>query len=509
MAAVGARGLAAPRSLLRRCSLMTRRHLSLSLCVFTFTAACGDDKGGDTDDGGTASTGVDSAASEPTTGEEPTGGTAGESTAGESTAGETGEDGNFGGCGLPPYAMLDAADMGEVLDHEMVVEFDAETINGLLESQGFGMLVPVEHGARVYKIRYITQDRGEAVEATAFVSFPMLAAPEERPVIMYAHGTTGFSDKCAPTADPMGFAVPMILAALGYVAVAPDYIGMNGWGDPAASLHPYIVPEPTAIASLDSLRALSRFAADSGEAVPATPGGDIVLFGISEGGFATLWADRYAPFYAPEFKISANVASVPPTDAFALTAHGTTVFGPTTGALAAAVVGGHMWHRLETPLSEVLSDDPAFDVSVELPKMMAETCDIAIPDTITKTNQVYQQAFIDALAADDVDALGEVGCILERATLRTSKIPLEVATPTLVVLGEADDLVYTPVVRVDLPKLCDAGYVIDHFECAGAGHVEAATDSIPFVLNWVEARLEGAAISEPCVIHEAVDCSML
>ncbi len=475
---------------------MTRRHASLCLSLFTLTAACVDDGASDTDDGSTGSTGStsDSATGEPTTG--------------DTTGGDT-EAGYYGGCGLEPYAMLDAADMGEVLDHELVVEFDPETINALLEQNNFGKLVPVDYGARVYKIRYLTQDRGEAVEATAFVSFPVLDAPGERPVVMYAHGTTGYSDKCAPTAAADGFAVPMILAGLGYVAVAPDYIGMNGWGDPAASLHPYIVPEPTAIASLDSLRALSRFAADSGEAVPATPGGDIVLFGISEGGFATLWADRYAPYYAPEFNIVANVASVPPTDAYALTKYAASAFSPATSLLAAAVVAGHTWHRIAAPLSDVLSEGPPVDMASELPKQMADSCDIVIPDTVTKTNQIYQQSFIDALEAADYDALGEVGCILDRATLRTSKIPLGQKTPTLVVQGEADDLVYTPVIRADLPKLCDAGYVIDHFECAGAGHVQAATDSIPYVLDWVDARLSGAPIAEPCVIHEPVDCSML
>lgn len=475
---------------------MTRRHASLCLSLFTLTAACVDDGAAGTDDGSTGSTGntSDSATGEPTTG--------------DTTGGDT-EASYYGGCGLEPYAMLDAADMGEVLDHELVVEFDPETINALLEQNNFGKLVPVDYGARVYKIRYLTQDRGEAVEATAFVSFPVLDAPADRPVVMYAHGTTGYSDKCAPTAAADGFAVPMILAGLGYVAVAPDYIGMNGWGDPATSLHPYIVPEPTAIASLDSLRALSRFAADRGEAVPATPGGDIVLFGISEGGFATLWADRYAPYYAPEFNIVANVASVPPTDAYALTKYAASAFSPATSLLAAAVVAGHSWHRIEAPLSEVLSEGPPVDMASELPKQMADSCDIVIPDTITKTNQIYQQSFIDALEAADYDALGEVGCILDRATLRTSKIPLGQKTPTLVVQGEADDLVYTPVIRADLPKLCDAGYVIDHFECAGAGHVQAATDSIPYVLDWVDARLSGAPIAEPCVIHEPVDCSML
>lgn len=484
---------------------MTRLHASLCLSLFTFTAACGDDLGGDTDGGGT--TGATGDASAGSTGDasatsEPTGG-------GDTTAGDTDGVDYFGGCGLAPYAMLEATDMGEVLDHEMVVEFEPAAIDSLLEAQGFGMLVPVKYGARVYKIRYMTQDRGEPVEATGFVSFPLLDAPADRPVVMYAHGTSGFSGPCAPTAAADGFGVPMILAALGYVAVAPDYLGMNGWGDPAPFVHPYIVPEPTAIASLDSLRALSRFAVDSGETLPATPGADIVLFGISEGGFATLWADRYAPFYAPEFKITANVASVPPTDAYALTKYAATQWSPATSLLAAAVVGGHSWHRLETPLSEVLSEGPPVDIAAQLPSMMAETCDITIPDTITQPDQIYQQAFIDAIAAEDYDALGEMGCILDQATLRTSKIPLEVHTPTLVVQGEADDLVYTPVIRADLPKLCEAGYVIDHLECAGAGHVQAATDSIPFVLDWVEARLTGAAIAEPCVIHKPVDCTML
>ncbi len=503
MGAGGTGGLATLCSALRTCAAMTRRHASLCLSLFTFTAACGDDLGGDTEEGSTAaaSTTMDGATSEPTGG--------GDTTAGDTTAGDTDGIEYFGGCGLEPYAMLDAADMGEVLDHEMVVDFEPTAIDALLEAQGFGMLVPVKYGARVYKIRYTTQDRGAGVEATAFVSFPKLDVPADRPVVMYAHGTTGFSDKCAPTAAADGFAVPMILAALGYVAVAPDYIGMNGWGDPAASIHPYIVPEPTAIASLDSLRALSRFAGDSGETLPATPGADIVLFGISEGGFATLWADRYAPFYAPEFKITANVASVPPTDAYALTKYAATQWSPATSLLAAAVVGGHTWHQLKSPLSDVLSEGPPVDIAVDLPKQMAETCDITIPATITQPNQIYQQAFIDAIDAADYDALGEFGCILDRATLRTSQIPLEVHTPTLVVQGEADDLVFTPVIRADLPKLCDAGYVIDHLECAGAGHVDAATQSIPFVLDWVEARIAGTAIAEPCVIHKAVDCTML
>lgn len=489
---------------------MHTRQLCLCLTVLTSTAACGDDGGGATDEPGTSGSATESSTGDPT----PT--TSGASEPGTSEGSGTGEgsstgepiDNPFpaGGCGLPEYPILPAADMGEVLDHAFVIHFDADTIDGLLEAQNFGALTPVAYGADVYKIRYRTQDRGEAVEATGFVSYPTGDAVGERPVVVWAHGTSGFTDKCGPTAAADGYVVPALLAALGFVTVAPDYLGMSGWGAPSGFIHPYIVPEPTAIATLDSLRAVVRFAGDTGEAIPATPGKDIILFGASEGGFATLWADRYAPLYAPEFKILANVASVPPTDAFGLTKHGATVFGPTTGALAAAIVGGHDWYRLPNPLSEVLADgDP--NVSELLPELMANDCGADVPDGITMTNQVYQQSFIDAIEADDFDALGQIGCILQRASLGTSELPFTVFTPTLVVQGEADDLVYTPVVRDDLPKLCDQGYVIEHYECAGAGHTEAATSSIPFVIQWANDRLAGKPLTAPCVIHQPVDCA--
>lgn len=495
---------------------MNNRQLCLCLTVLTSTAACGDDGSGETSDDGSSSGGAtvtdaDTDATEtatPTTSEgDPSTGDDG-STTDDGTTGEP-LDNPFpaGGCGLPEYPILPATDMGEVLDHAFVIHFDADVIDGLLEGQGFGALAPVAFGADVYKIRYRTQDRGEAVEATGFVSYPTSDGDDvgERPVVVWAHGTSGFTDKCGPTAAADGYVVPALLAALGFVTVAPDYLGMNGWGAPSGFIHPYIVPEPTAIATLDSLRAVVRFAGDTGEAIPATPGKDIILFGASEGGFATLWADRYAPLYAPEFKILANVASVPPTDAFGLTKHGATVFGPTTGALAAAIVGGHDWYRLPNPLSEVLADGEP-NVSELLPELMANDCGADVPDGITMTNQVYQQSFIDAIEADDLDALGQVGCILKKASLGASELPFTVFTPTLIVQGENDDLVYTPVVRDDLPKLCDQGYVLEHYECAGAGHTDAATSSIPFVIDWANARIAGKPLADPCVIHEPVDC---
>lgn len=446
-----------------------------------------------------------SSSGEPTTS---AGSSGGASEASSGSTGGTSEGVPTGGCGAPEYAWLPAEGMGEILDQALVIEFDAETINGLLADNGFASLGPVEYGARVYKIRYRTQDRGAAVEATGFVAFPVMDAPAERPVVLWAHGTTGFSDMCSPTSDPTGYQIPLILAAKGYVSVAPDYLGMNGWGAPSGMLHPYVVPEPTAIATLDSARALYSFAGKIAD-LPSTPGPEIVLFGASEGGFATLWADRYAPHYAPELTIVANVAAVPPTDAFGLTKHGMTVFGPTTGALAAAIVGGWEWTGKQAALGEVFSAGPPVDVVTELPKQMRETCSFDLPDGIMTTDQVYAQSFIDAVVAEDWAAMGAWGCFLKQASLGTSEIPLASKTPTLVTQGEIDDLVFTPVVREDLPRLCDQGYEIEHVECAGAGHVDAVLQSVPFIIRWVDERLAGKPIADPCAIHKPVDCTAL
>lgn len=491
-------------------SPMVYRNVTPLVVACALAAGCGDDlnttdsaTGTETDPTSTTDTPATTTDVTPTTTETTT-----DSTTGDTSTGTTGDEFPVGGCGAPPFEWLPSDGMGEIIDFEQVIELDAPTITDLLEQNGFTALGEADFGARVYKIRYVTQDRGEKHETTGFVSFPLLDAPEERPVVVWAHGTSGFTDACAPTKDPMGFQVPLILAAKGFVSVAPDYIGMNGWGPASNRLHPYIVPEPTAIATLDSIRALYQLAAGNMD-LPSLPGDDVVLFGASEGGFATLWADRYAPHYAPELNIVANVAAVPPTDAVGLTEHGATVFGPTTGALAAAVVGGWDWTGRQGDLSEVLSPGPPIDVATVLPMMMEGGCSFDLPPEITGTNQVYTQSFIDAVVDRDWEALGDWGCFLRQATLGESEVPLLKITPTLIQQGEVDDLVYTPVVKADLPRLCDQGYQLEHIDCAGAGHGDSVLQAVPYILDWVTARLDGEPLAEPCVIHEPTDCTAL
>ncbi|MCA9494827.1 MAG: hypothetical protein KC621_33090, partial [Myxococcales bacterium] len=236
------------------------------------------------------------------------------------------------------YEYLPLDDMGEPVVTQAAPElsFDAAGVDGLVTLLGAPELAPATYGVDTWRIRYRTQDRGQPVEATAAVIVPRLAQPGPAPLLMWEHFTSGATDICAPSAmGALGLGLPIAWAAkLGLVVVAPDYLGMNGLGAPAEQLHPYVVGEPTAIASLDAARATLRLAEEQGLAVTPDPARTVV-WGASQGGHAALWVDRYAPGYAPELTLRAVVAAVPPSDVVALADRGVTSWNDTSEPLVA------------------------------------------------------------------------------------------------------------------------------------------------------------------------------
>ncbi len=417
-----------------------------------------------------------------------------------------------GGCGAPEYDWLSSARMGEIVEWEEAEEFGltADAINLLLENNGIGAFAPVPYDVEVYRVRYVTQDRGAAVETTGLLSFPVLDAPQSVPVVAWLHGTSGFTDECAPSAMGIEGALGnVLLSSLGYAVTAPDYLGMNGWGDPAGFVHPYVIAEPTAVASLDGVRALRRFHAEVASGwIDARPDARTVLWGGSEGGFAAFWAERYAPHYAPELDVVANVALVPPTDLLGLTTHGVTVFGATTGALAAALATMQQWYGETVPLDQVLTDEEPHYLASTLPELMMDGCDAGdLFDDVTTIEQIYQPSFIAAASTADWDAADPWSCYLRQGTLHDSAIPRDSTTPTLFVVSGEDDLVAADVCRADFPVLCGQGYEMEYLECEGASHTEGAVDSLPYQWQWVEDRLAGLPLEQSCVMTDPVDCA--
>ncbi len=413
-----------------------------------------------------------------------------------------------GGCGLPDYDWAPLATMGELVAWERLDAYslDAAQIEAMLSLAGVEAFRPVLYGVRVYRIRYLTQDKGEIVEATGLISFPEVDVAQTVPTVLWTHPTMGFRDECAPTAQGLaGVAANLLVSSQGYAVAAPDYLGMAGWGEPSGRLHPWVVPEPTAIASLDALRALWRFTDTRLDpSVRAVPERRVIGWGASEGGFAALWADRYAA-YLPEAELVATVAVVAPTDLLGMATHATNHFASATAGLVGVLTANHDWYEGAAPLSDALV--PA--LADALPDAL--TCsDGGLFDAASGVEDVFSPDFLASAQVGAWDDLDPWRCYLEQATLRRSAVPRGGDGPVLFVIAGADDLVVAEVERADVPLLCDAGYTLDVLECADASHVDGAARSLPYQLEWVRDRFAGLPVHDAtCVLPESIDCDAL
>ncbi len=413
-----------------------------------------------------------------------------------------------GGCEMAAYDWVPLDQVGDVVDADEGddLTIGAAAIDFLLSTYGVTQFSPVPHDVRGWRVRYVTQDKGQAVEATMVLTLPDVDDGTSFPVVVWPHGTSGFNDACAPSAGGMeesGFS--LIFSSMGYAVVAPDYLGMNGFGEPSGMLHPYMVPEATAVASLDALRAAIRFVED--EQPGASLNTDQTIFwGGSEGGFAALWAERYQPRYLPEVTTLATVALVPPTDLTSLALEGLTNYIDASEGVVAALTGEHSWYQAPGhELNEVLMDE----VAEALPQEMLSDCsDFPSVDDATSLEELFQPAFLEQAATGSLEGFDTWACYLGMADLADTAIPRDIDPPVLVQVSGADELVVASTVRDSIPGLCDDGYRIDYIECEGMDHTDGAVYSLPYQIDWVAARVAGEPLpeEETCVVDQPIDC---
>ncbi len=136
-----------------------------------------------------------------------------------------------------------------------------------------------------HRLTYRTLDgSGRPITASGLVSIPVKPAGAPSPVLSYQHGTL-FKDAQAPSNHAVASEVAVVMAALGYIVVAADYVG---YGVSAGAPHPYLMAAPSAAAVLDLLTAARTWKREQGIA----DNGQLFLAGYSQGGHVTLAAHR-------------------------------------------------------------------------------------------------------------------------------------------------------------------------------------------------------------------------
>jgi len=174
-------------------------------------------------------------------------------------------------------------------------------------------------GAKAWRVMYVSRTEDDRlVPVTGIVVAPATTPNNgSRPVITWAHGTTGGARGCAPSLvtqpaqnlvqhqplskTPIDIGIPYLTDFLkqGYVVVATDYYGLGGPG-----VHQYLNGNTAARNSIDIVRAAKH--------MPETHAGShFVGFGWSQGGQAALFIAESQLSYAPELRLD-GIATVAP-----------------------------------------------------------------------------------------------------------------------------------------------------------------------------------------------------
>jgi len=194
--------------------------------------------------------------------------------------------GGGGSTPLPP-APPPPPQVGQLLSAQSLTEIGVDAFTAAVAA-GTSRIPPLQprYGVSTYRLTYLTQDAdGALVEASGLVAVPQKpAGAGASPVLGYQHATT-FANADAPSLNLVPSEPPLVLASLGYIVVAADYVG---FAHSNATAHPYLQSQATARAVLDMLDAAQQWR----RAARVADNGQLYLLGYSEGGYATMAAQR-------------------------------------------------------------------------------------------------------------------------------------------------------------------------------------------------------------------------
>jgi hypothetical protein len=415
-------------------------------------------------------------------------------------------------CGAAAYDWVVSNGLGDVLEQKNLAPHTPLELNYAIvqaRKSAFKTRRLARYSTKSRIVRYQTQDRGKLLDATTSVAWPDVSDAKTFPVLLVLHGTAGFNDQCSPSggiADDLigsfqdGTAVLLSLfASLGYVVVAPDYLGLKSLGAPTGFLHPYLVAEPTAIASLDSVRAAKKLLAGSN-----VTAGDLVVVGGSQGGHAAAFVNRFQPHYAPDLPIKGSVWDVPPTNLIGQSVPALTSDQNATKNVMAATTTLESWYQA-SPNGLAGAFNAPWNTSV--PQAMATSC---------SSGDVLKGASLEAVFTPQYREQGQKpgfggyqpwACYMLENSLQTTSVPKQDSIPSLVLLAEGDQLVNTQVERDAFQTLCAQGHVLSFLECSEASHTKPLTYAFDQWLDFLEERLDGKPLANACALRPAERCT--
>ncbi|WP_407150430.1 alpha/beta fold hydrolase [Bradyrhizobium sp. ORS 86] len=333
-------------------------------------------------------------------------------------------------------------------------------------------------GAQAYRVLYRSIGmHGEPIAVSGMIVVPPGPAPAGgRPIVAWAHPTTGVVPHCAPSLAIFVFQQMAGLRQLierGAVVAASDYPGLGTPGP-----HPYLVGDSEARAVIDSVRVARN--------MPGVGGGNrFAVWGHSQGGQATLYTGLIAKTYAPELNLVGVAAAAPATSLV-------TLMGDdfkTSGGKNLTAMTLWSWTRVyHAPIDKVVLPE-----AVPTVDRLANECNESIFDILARrrTERPLEQHFLSVPNIATVEPWRSLA-------LQNSPGVVPPRIPLFLAQGTTDDIVRPEVTRTYMQRQCKAGGKVTMKWLPGVGHGFAAADSADAAVGWMMDRFAGVPAPSDC-----------
>lgn len=333
-------------------------------------------------------------------------------------------------------------------------------------------------GAQAYRVLYRSVGmQGELIAVSGVIVVPPGPAPAGgRPIVAWAHPTTGVVPHCAPSLAIFVFQQMAGLRQLieqGAVVAATDYPGLG-----TAGPHPYLVGDSEARSVIDSVRA-ARSLPGVGD------GNSFAVWGHSQGGQASLYTGLIGKSYAPELRLVGIAAAAPATSLV-------TLMGDdfkSSGGKNLTAMTLWSWSRVYgAPIDNVVLPEAMPTVD-----RLSNECIESIFDILERrqTEKPLEQQF---LSVPNIAAVQPWRSLAMRNTPGTlpTRIPLFLAQ------GTTDNIVRPEVTRGYMQRQCKAGGKVAMMWVPGVGHGFVARDSADAAVAWMMDRFAGRPVPSDC-----------
>lgn len=331
---------------------------------------------------------------------------------------------------------------------------------------------------------------GQEVQATSLVFTPNTPAPAGGwPIVVWAHGTTGVADACAPSkaalTDSTKDLISKLLAA-GYVVVAPDYEGLG-----TAGIHPFLNVKSEAYSITDAVVATRNYLSQRNLLTSKK----WLTVGHSQGGHAALSAAQYASRAQLDYK--GTVAVAPASNlGFILVAGEAQVANQPIGVKIGTYAQLDTYTALVT--AGIRNTQPSFDYGQVFTSQIsgiaaqAETiCAGPLEDVFKKAMDDYKKANGGTLDGYTRTQPNFMAVPLVKTFLDKDSQPLQakVSTPVIIYQGLADTTVPKVATDILISNATVVGTKINSYVTGNWDHNTAMSSNVDNIVGNVQTLL--------------------